>query len=184
MTQKVYETLNTVQLYDSDESLFVLGRYTYSGQKMKDFHDKLNYSAMVVDYGLMELFSGFLLATPSLQSASISLASCGQMTLQAESLVMSALANQTEALTPSLAVQEGLYTANPGANRLSPLHRLAANGLTQVLLMCAIHKGGTRKIKEWYEQYFNLGVDVLSDKDNGEEGLVTGTAPHETIGRV
>jgi hypothetical protein len=58
---------------------------------------------------------------------------------------------------------------------------LAANGLCQVLLLCALHKGGTRKVKERYEQYFNLGVDVLSGRDNWEESLADGKAPHETL---
>jgi hypothetical protein len=56
---------------------------------------------------------------------------------------------------------------------------LAANGLSQVLLMCALHKGGTRKVKERYEHYFDLGIDVLTGKDNWEENLAEGKAPHE-----
>jgi hypothetical protein len=55
---------------------------------------------------------------------------------------------------------------------------LAANGLVQTLLICALHKGGTRKLKERYELYFNLGVEVMSGKDNWEESLTAGTAPH------
>jgi hypothetical protein len=47
--------------------------------------------------------------------------------------------------------------------------------------MCALHKGGTRKVKDRYEVYFNLGVDVLSGKDNWEESLAEGKAPHESI---
>jgi hypothetical protein len=57
---------------------------------------------------------------------------------------------------------------------------LAANGLCQVLLLCGLHKGGTRKLLERYELYFNLGVDVFSGKDNWEDSLVAGKAPHET----
>ncbi|MDR3170124.1 MAG: hypothetical protein LBU17_00685, partial [Treponema sp.] len=56
---------------------------------------------------------------------------------------------------------------------------LAANGLCQVLLMCALHKGGTRKLKERYELYFNLGVEVLTGKDIWEESLGDSVAPHE-----
>jgi hypothetical protein len=55
---------------------------------------------------------------------------------------------------------------------------LAANGLVQTLLMCALHKGGTRKVKERYEEYFNLGVEVLSGADNWEASLAGGTPPH------
>jgi hypothetical protein len=47
--------------------------------------------------------------------------------------------------------------------------------------MCALHKGGTRKVKERFELYFNLGVDVLSGKENWAESLDTGKAPHELI---
>jgi hypothetical protein len=45
--------------------------------------------------------------------------------------------------------------------------------------MCALHKGGTRKLKERYELYFNLGVDVLSGADNWGDSLASETAPHE-----
>jgi hypothetical protein len=71
----------------------------------------------------------------------------------------------------------------PGGDQIVPTPPgLASNGLAQTLLMCALHKGGTRKPKERYELYFNLGVDVLSGKDNWDESLVTGKAPHETAG--
>jgi hypothetical protein len=55
---------------------------------------------------------------------------------------------------------------------------LAANGLVQTLLMCALHKGGTRKVKERYEEYFNLGVAVISGADNWETSLAGGIPPH------
>jgi hypothetical protein len=57
---------------------------------------------------------------------------------------------------------------------------LAANGICQTLLMCGLHKGGTRKLPERYERYFNIGVDVFSGKDNWEDSLAAGKAPHET----
>ncbi|MDR1030659.1 MAG: hypothetical protein LBL76_07285 [Treponema sp.] len=70
----------------------------------------------------------------------------------------------------------------PGGEQVIPTPPgLASNGLSQVLLMCALHKGGTRKLKERYEQYFNLGVDVLSGKDNWEGSLLDAKAPHESI---
>jgi hypothetical protein len=58
---------------------------------------------------------------------------------------------------------------------------LAANGLVQTLLMCALHKGGTRKVKERYEVYFNLGVDIIGGKDNWAESLAEKNPPHETM---
>jgi hypothetical protein len=73
----------------------------------------------------------------------------------------------------------------PGGDRIVPTPPgLAANGLCQVLLMCGLHKGGTRKLKERYEIYFNLGVDVLAGKDNWDESLVEGKPPHEALSRA
>jgi hypothetical protein len=56
---------------------------------------------------------------------------------------------------------------------------MAANGLCQTLLLAALHKGGVRKVKERYEEYFRLGVEVLTGKDTWEESLASGKAPHE-----
>jgi len=56
---------------------------------------------------------------------------------------------------------------------------LAANGLCQVLLFCALHPGGTRKVKERYAEYFRLGVEVLIGADNWEASLAAGKAPHQ-----
>jgi hypothetical protein len=68
----------------------------------------------------------------------------------------------------------------PGGEQVVPTPPgLAANGICQVLLMCALHKGGTRKLKERYELYFKLGVDVLSGADNWESSLTSESAPHE-----
>ena len=57
---------------------------------------------------------------------------------------------------------------------IPPPAGLAANGICQVLLMCALHKGGTRKLKERYEHYFDLGVDVMTGKNNWEQGIFQG----------
>lgn len=56
---------------------------------------------------------------------------------------------------------------------------LAANGLCQMLLFCALHPGGTRKLKERYLEYFRLGVEVLTGADNWESSLSAGKPPHE-----
>lgn len=68
----------------------------------------------------------------------------------------------------------------PGSETVVPTPPgLASNGMSQVLLMMALHKGGTRKLKERYELYFNLGVDILTGKNNWEESLVQDEKPHE-----
>jgi hypothetical protein len=68
----------------------------------------------------------------------------------------------------------------PGGERVVPAPPgLSANGINQTLLMCALHKGGTRNVKERFEQYFNLGVNVLSGKENWTESLDAAKAPHE-----
>jgi hypothetical protein len=56
---------------------------------------------------------------------------------------------------------------------------LAANGLSQVLLLCSLEKGGFRKPKERYERYFQIGVDVITGKDNWGETVADRKAPHE-----
>jgi hypothetical protein len=67
----------------------------------------------------------------------------------------------------------------PGGDQVIPTPPgLAANGIDKVLLMCALAQGGTRKIPERYELYFNMGLDVLSGKDNWEESLALGVPPH------
>jgi hypothetical protein len=58
---------------------------------------------------------------------------------------------------------------------------LAANGLNQTLLMCALHKGGVRKVKERYAEYFRLGIEVLTGADTWEASLTDGRMPHEQI---
>jgi hypothetical protein len=55
---------------------------------------------------------------------------------------------------------------------------LASDGLDKVLLMCALQQGGTRKIAERFEHYFNLGVEVLSGADNWEDSLAAAVPPH------
>ena len=56
---------------------------------------------------------------------------------------------------------------------------LSPNGLSQVLLFCALNPGGTRKLKERYEEYFRLGVEVLRGADNWVPYLDKGKAPHQ-----
>jgi hypothetical protein len=55
---------------------------------------------------------------------------------------------------------------------------LAANGLSQTLLLCALHPGGTRKLKERYAEYFKLGIGVFTGADNWEASLASGKMPH------
>jgi hypothetical protein len=58
---------------------------------------------------------------------------------------------------------------------------LAANGLVQTLLLCALAPGGVRKVKERYAEYFRLGVEVLTGADNWEASLADGKMPHEQL---
>jgi hypothetical protein len=58
---------------------------------------------------------------------------------------------------------------------------LAANGLVQTLLLCALAPGGVRKVKERYAEYFRLGVEVLTRADNWEASLADSKMPHEQL---
>jgi hypothetical protein len=55
---------------------------------------------------------------------------------------------------------------------------LAANGISQTLLLASLAKGGTRKPKERYEQYFNIAVDVFTGKDTWANTVADKEAPH------
>lgn len=55
---------------------------------------------------------------------------------------------------------------------------LAANGLNSVLLNSALHQGGTRKPKERFKHYFELGLKIAYGEDNWEESLEKKDAPH------
>ena len=61
---------------------------------------------------------------------------------------------------------------------------LAVNGYVQTLMKCALAKGGTRKPAERYEQYFLLGMDVLTGKENWADSLETGKPPHEALSEM
>lgn len=56
---------------------------------------------------------------------------------------------------------------------------LMSNGMSQFLLMCALQKGGTRKLKERYAEYFRLGVEVLTGRNLWDETVISGEVPHE-----
>jgi hypothetical protein len=58
---------------------------------------------------------------------------------------------------------------------------LAANGLTQTLLLCALAPGGVRKVTERYAAYFRLGVGVLTGVNNWEPSLSDSRMPHEQL---
>jgi hypothetical protein len=58
---------------------------------------------------------------------------------------------------------------------------LAANGLVQTLLLCALAPGGVRKVKERYTEYFRLGLEVLTGTDNWETTLADSRMPHEQL---
>ncbi|MDR1249780.1 MAG: hypothetical protein LBK63_10800 [Treponema sp.] len=58
---------------------------------------------------------------------------------------------------------------------------LAANGLVQTLLLCALAPGGVRKVKERYAEYFRLGVEVLTGADNWDASLADRRMPHEQL---
>lgn len=51
---------------------------------------------------------------------------------------------------------------------------LAANGLVQSIMLCALAKGGTRKVKERYKLYFDIGVDVMSGQNTWYTSLEKG----------
>lgn len=61
---------------------------------------------------------------------------------------------------------------------------LMANGFGKVLMMCALHKGGTRKLKERYEEYFKIGANILNGKNLWDKNAISGEVPHEKVIKV
>lgn len=112
ISQVVYDTLQTSwRGFSKGKYDFGDGRYVSSGQAGRDFRDKLNYAAMVTDYGLAEFFAGLLAATATVQSATINLSSRGDLSLSGQTISQTVAVEEKEVATPSLAVQEAIHTA-------------------------------------------------------------------------
>jgi hypothetical protein len=58
---------------------------------------------------------------------------------------------------------------------------LSSNGVVQVLMKCALNRGGVRKAKERYALYCNLGIEVLTGKENWADSLAESKAPHAVL---
>jgi hypothetical protein len=115
ISQTVYDTLQTTwRGWETAKYDFGDGHYISSGQAGRDFRDKLNYSAMVIDYGLAELFAGILAATTTVQSATINLSSRGDLSLSAQSITQVTSAEEKQVSTPTLAVQEAVNVVEMG----------------------------------------------------------------------
>ena len=58
---------------------------------------------------------------------------------------------------------------------------LAANGLNSAILNMSLVKGGNKKPKERFEEYFNIGLNIAYGKDNWSDSLENNKAPHEDM---
>lgn len=58
---------------------------------------------------------------------------------------------------------------------------LAANGLNSAILNMSLVKGGNKKPKERFEEYFNIGLNIAYGKDNWSDSLESNKAPHEDM---
>lgn len=56
---------------------------------------------------------------------------------------------------------------------------LLANGITSLINMCALARGGTRKYKERLEHYADIGLEVVFGQNNWSKHLEHWDAPHE-----
>jgi hypothetical protein len=110
MTQSVFDAIETGyrgwEDAEYDFSRSGSTRYIPNGYWTQDFRDKLNYSAMVTDYGLAEIFSTLLCASGTVQSAGINLSSTGTLSLSGANFQNVCAVKNTTVATPSLAVQE------------------------------------------------------------------------------
>jgi hypothetical protein len=109
ISQSVYDTLQTTwRGWDKGKYDFGDGRFISSGLPGRDFRDKLNYSAMVTDYGLAELFATLLAATATTQSAGINLSSRGAVSISGQYFDTVFSQEEKAVATPSLAIQEAI----------------------------------------------------------------------------
>lgn len=60
---------------------------------------------------------------------------------------------------------------------------LAANGICQTLLTCALAKGGTRTLKERYRHYVDLGIRVMTGEFLWDEAVLNGEVPHKNLAK-
>jgi hypothetical protein len=112
ISQNVYDTLETFwRGWESQTYDYGTSRYVGPGDAARDFRDKLNYAAMVTDYGLAEIFSALLAATVTTQSASVNLSARGDVSISGQVISAVAVGENKAVATPTLAVQEGIYTA-------------------------------------------------------------------------
>jgi hypothetical protein len=124
ITATVFDTIELVQavapsVSNSDNGAkydFATNAYISSGQASREFRDKLNYSAFVVDYGLAELFAGILAATATVQSAGAAFSSRGDVSIYGSTIKSIFSGEDKEAATPSLAIQEAIYDIQLGAS--------------------------------------------------------------------
>ena len=58
---------------------------------------------------------------------------------------------------------------------------LMANGLTNLLLMCALAEGGTKSFDERYESYFKIGYSVASGANNWGDWVAVSKVPHQEL---
>jgi hypothetical protein len=99
LTQAVYKCISKGYAADSHDS-----------SDSQAFNDALNYSAMMVDYGLAEIFAAVLLLTCTLQSASVKLTSTGNLILSGSAIKQNMI-SEVRVNTPTAAGVEGFYVA-------------------------------------------------------------------------
>lgn len=58
---------------------------------------------------------------------------------------------------------------------------LMANGLTGLLLMCALAEGGTKSFDERYKTYYDIGYSVCSGANNWGDWVAVNKIPHKEL---
>ncbi len=58
---------------------------------------------------------------------------------------------------------------------------LMANGISSLLLQCALKQGGNKSFDLRYETYFNLGFDVVTGKNTWSKAVEEGKSPHAKL---
>jgi hypothetical protein len=111
ITEKIFE-FTEKRLISMDYN-FDLARFTSQGEASREIRNKLNFSAMCVDYGLAEIFAGVLSLCSTIQSASINLTSMGDVLLSGSKLKKIGI-REDDVVTPTLAIQENVNMVELG----------------------------------------------------------------------
>jgi hypothetical protein len=134
----------TSQVYDTISKQYAERSASGESFEMQVINSNLNFSAMIIDFGLADIFSGILAIPKSQVSSSIKLSSTGDMIFTADNTNMSATIKKTDVKTATPAIQQGAYTVD----MIAAVVGIASSSVNFGLDIATAAKKGQKKSKE------------------------------------